>query len=72
MGARMLRDQLHRQGVKAGRRHIGTLMLRMGITALAPQPGTSKRAPKRFKRVSLLRRCRFLQPHRQSDRVHRQ
>ena len=49
MGARMLRDQLHRQGVKAGRRHIGTLMLRMGITALAPQPGTSKRAPKRFK-----------------------
>ncbi len=44
MGARMLRDQLHRQGVKAGRRHIGTLMLRMGIAALAPQPGTSKRA----------------------------
>ena len=45
MGARMLRDQLHRQGVKAGRRHIGTLMQRMGIAALAPQPGTSKRAP---------------------------
>ena len=45
MGARMLRDQLRRQGVKAGRRHITTLMLRMGIEALAPQPGTSKRAP---------------------------
>ena len=45
MGARMLRDQLHRHGVKAGRRHIGTLMQRMGIQALAPQPGTSKRAP---------------------------
>ncbi len=45
MGARMLRDQLHREGIKAGRRHIGTLMLRMGIAALAPQPGTSKRAP---------------------------
>ena len=45
MGARMLRDQLHRQGVKAGRRHIGTLMLRMGIAAVAPQPCTSKRAP---------------------------
>ena len=45
MGARMLRDQLHRQGIKAGRRHIGTLMQRMGIQALAPQPGTSKRAP---------------------------
>ena len=45
MGARMLRDQLHRQGVKAGRCHIGTLMLRMGIAAVAPQPCTSKRAP---------------------------
>lgn len=45
MGARMLRDQLHREGIKAGRRHIGTLMQRMGIAALAPQPGTSKRAP---------------------------
>ena len=45
MGARMLRDQLHRAGVHAGRRHIATLMRRMGIQALAPQPGTSKRAP---------------------------
>ena len=45
MGARMLRDQLDRQGIRAGRRHIGTLMLRMGIEALAPQPGTSKAAP---------------------------
>ena len=45
MGARMLRDQLARQGIGVGRRHVGTLMQRMGITALAPQPGTSKRAP---------------------------
>jgi putative transposase len=45
MGARMLRDQWHREGIKAGRRHITTLMQRMGIAALAPQPGTSKRAP---------------------------
>ena len=45
MGARMLRDQLARQGIRAGRRHIGTLMRRMGIHALAPQPGTSKAAP---------------------------
>ncbi len=45
MGARMLRDQLARQDVRAGRRHIRTLMLRMGIEALAPQPGTSKAAP---------------------------
>ena len=45
MGARMLRDQLGRQGFHVGRRHVATLMRRMGIEALAPQPGTSKRAP---------------------------
>ena len=45
MGARMLRDHVHREGIKVGRKHIGTLMQRMGITALAPQPGTSKRTP---------------------------
>ena len=45
MGARMLRDQLARQGIRVGRRHVRTLMLRMGIEALAPQPGTSKCAP---------------------------
>ena len=45
MGARMLRDQLNRQGIEVGRRHVRTLMLRMGLEALAPQPGTSKRAP---------------------------
>ena len=45
MGARMLRDQLAREGVHAGRCHIGTIMVRMGIEALAPQPGTGKAAP---------------------------
>jgi len=45
MGSRMLRDQLARQGIRAGRRHIRTLLLRMGIVALAPQPGTSQAAP---------------------------
>lgn len=45
MGARMLRDQLRREGVAVGRRHIGTLMQRMGIEALCPQPGSSKPAP---------------------------
>ena len=45
MGARMLRDQLARENIHVGRRHIRTIMLRMGIEALAPQPGTSKAAP---------------------------
>ena len=45
MGARMLRRQLAQAGIYAGRRHITTLMRRMGIEALAPQPGTSKAQP---------------------------
>lgn len=44
-GARTPPYQLQRQDVHVGRRHIATLMRRMGIQALAPQPGTSKRAP---------------------------
>jgi putative transposase len=42
-GARLLRRLLRRNGVAVGRRHIRTLMRRMGITAMAPQPGTSRR-----------------------------
>ncbi len=45
MGARMLRNQLEREGIHVGRRHIATLMRAMGIEAIAPQPGTSKAAP---------------------------
>ena len=45
MGARQLRRQLDRESIHAGRRHIATLMRRMGIEALAPQPGTSKAQP---------------------------
>ena len=56
MGARMLRDQLDRQGVHVGRRHVRTLMLRMGIEALAPQPGTSKAAPRHKVYPYLLRK----------------
>ena len=63
MGARMLRDQLHRQGLKAGRRHIGTLMQRMGIQALAPQPGTSKRAPDHKIYPYLLRKLSITRPN---------
>jgi putative transposase len=45
MGARMLRDQLNRKGFKVGRKHVGTLMKRMGIEALYRKPGTSKKHP---------------------------
>ena len=45
MGARMLRDQLNREGFKVGRKHVGTLMARMGIEALYRKPGTRKKHP---------------------------
>ncbi len=43
MGARMLRDQLNRAGCAVGRKHVGTLMKRMGVEALYRKPGTSKK-----------------------------
>ncbi|MGC0394996.1 transposase InsO family protein [Bradyrhizobium sp. USDA 241] len=41
----MLRSLLRREGVYAGRRHIATLMKRMGIEAVYRRPNTSKPAP---------------------------
>jgi len=41
----MLRDFLNREGVAIGRRHVATLMRRMGIEALYRRPNTSKPAP---------------------------
>jgi putative transposase len=44
-GSRMLRDLLNREGIEVGRRHVATLMKRMGIAALYRKPNTSKPAP---------------------------
>ena len=55
MGARMLRDQLDREGFKVGRKHVGTLMERMGIEALYRKPGTSKKHPRHEIHPYLLR-----------------
>ena len=44
-GARMLRDFLNREGVAVGRRHVATLMRRMGIEAIYRRRNTSKPAP---------------------------
>ena len=38
MGARMLRDQLNREGYDVGRKHVATLMKRKGIQALYRKP----------------------------------
>src|SRR5947208_3983135 len=44
-GSRMLRGLLAAEGCKIGRRHVKTLMQRMGIEALYPRPRTTKPEP---------------------------
>jgi len=41
LGARKLRDLLNRDGFEVGRKHVGTLMRKMGISAVYRQPKTS-------------------------------
>jgi putative transposase len=45
-GSRMLRDLLKQAGYPIGRRHVRTLMTRMGIEALYRKPNTSRRHEK--------------------------
>ena len=44
-GSRMLRDLLAAEGSRSGRRHVATLMKRMGIEALYRRPRTTKPEP---------------------------
>lgn len=44
-GGRMMRDLLRRENLFSGRRHVSTLMRRMGIEALYRKPNTSRRHP---------------------------
>ena len=44
-GARMLRDMLRAQGFEVGRKHVATLMKRMGVEALYRRPNTSRKHP---------------------------
>jgi putative transposase len=45
MGSRMLRDMLNREGIVVGRRHVATLIKRMGLEAVYRRPNMSKPAP---------------------------
>jgi putative transposase len=45
-GSRMLRDLLNAEGFEVGRRHVATLMRRMGVEAIYRKPNTSKKHPK--------------------------
>jgi putative transposase len=44
-GTRMLRDLLRLEGFSVGRKHVATLMKKMGIEALYRRPNTSRRHP---------------------------
>ena len=44
-GSRMLRDLLRQDGASVGRRHVATLMKKMGIEALYQRPRTTKPHP---------------------------
>ena len=44
-GSRMRRGLLNREGIEIGRRHVSTLMKRMGIEAIYRKPSTSEPAP---------------------------
>jgi putative transposase len=63
MGARMLRDMLNREGISIGRRHVGTLMKRMGIEAIYRRPNTSKPAPGHKIHPYLLRGVKIEKPN---------
>jgi putative transposase len=62
-GSRMLRGLLWQQGLEVGRRHIKTLMRRMGIEAIYRKPNTSKPAPGHKIYPYLLRGMAVTRPH---------
>jgi putative transposase len=62
-GSRMLRDMLNREGVSIGRRHVATLMKRMGIEAIYRRPNTSKPVPGHKIHPYLLRGLKIERPN---------
>lgn len=62
-GSRMVRDMLRREGSLCGRRHISTLMRRMGIEVLYRKPNTSSRHPRHPVYPYLLRGVAVTQPN---------
>ena len=62
-GSRMLRDLLAQDGIKVGRRHVATLMKRMGIEALYRKPQTTKKHPQHRVYPYLLRGLNINRPN---------
>ena len=62
-GSRLLRDLLAAEGSKIGRRHVTTLMKRMGIEALYRRPRTTKPEPGHKIYPYLLRGAAIMRPN---------
>ncbi|TKB72226.1 MAG: transposase [Nitrospira sp.] len=62
-GARMLRDLLRRDGHAIGRRHVATLMRRMGLAAVYRKPHLSQRHPAHTVYPYLLRDLEIIHPN---------
>ena len=62
-GARMLRDLLRLDGLPVGRRHVTTLMKKMGIEALYRRPNTSRKHPQNPVFPYLLRGLEITRPN---------
>jgi putative transposase len=62
-GSRLLRDMLQREGHAVGRKHVGTLMKKMGIEALYKKPNTSRRHPAHPVYRYLLRGMTIIRPN---------
>jgi putative transposase len=45
-GTRKMRDHLRREGYKVNRKRVQRLMRKMGLVSIAPQPNTSRPAPR--------------------------
>jgi len=62
-GSRMLRDLLRQDGYAVGRKHVATLMRRMGIEAIYRRKSTSRRHPDHTIYPYLLRRMQIERPN---------
>jgi putative transposase len=62
-GSRMLRDLLFGEGIRIGRRHVTTLMKRMGIESIYRRPNTSKPGPGHKIYPYLLRNLSITRPN---------
>ena len=62
-GSRMLHDLLNQDGIQVGRKHVATLMKRMGIEALYRKPKTTKKHPQHRVYQYLLRGLAINRPN---------